>query len=182
MPTIHIHLPKIRARVRDCGCDKANDASPEEQALIKKITRASNNGDFYTVGQLRKELAQLQAKKKAGDKGRDAGQIPLRKGGGSYLGAHIEYWNQNVLPKATESELQAVIANDPNGSKANMARKELARRGSGDTVADCLDRMKDGFFVATSKKQAEKFAAELKSEGKTAQVEPRSGGVFYVSW
>jgi hypothetical protein len=61
----------------------------------------------------------------------DARQIPLlRKGGGSYLGAQIENWRQNVMPKASEEELKAVIANDPNGSKASMARKELASRGT----------------------------------------------------
>lgn len=62
--------------------------------------------------------------------GKDARQIGLPKGGGSYVGNQIKRWQEEVLPTASEADLRAVIANDPNGSKAQMARRELERRGS----------------------------------------------------
>ena len=61
---------------------------------------------------------------------KDVRQVGLPKGGGSYIGNQISRWIAEELPKATEAQLQAVISNDPNGSKANAARKELSRRGS----------------------------------------------------
>jgi len=42
--------------------------------------------------------------------------------------------------------------------------------------------VRDGFFIATSRKQAEKMAAEVKADGGIPKIEPQSGGVFYVTW